>query len=158
MTTMQVFCAALLLTSTFALAESPVLLSESAESFETAPMDVKIQVVSALTTYCAACHGIGRLNFLPTEEPADNWAVLFSEISPLSKLKWNVAITQALAWPSNSPPPFDTLRDPQNKRDWMPKGRKRIQISEALIKDPIEPSGPTVNARQLILRELSRYK
>ncbi|MCX6126382.1 MAG: hypothetical protein NTV34_16740, partial [Proteobacteria bacterium] len=116
MTPLKFFSAALLLTSNFALANSLSLLSESAESFETAPIEIKIQVVSTLTTYCAACHGIGRLNFLPAEEAADNWAVLFSENSPISKLKWNIAITQALAWPTNSPPPFNRMRDPQNNK------------------------------------------
>lgn len=123
-----------------------------------APLEVKSDIVGLLHTYCAGCHAIGKLNFLPSDSYVKNWHGLFNETSPISKTLWSTSILKVLDWPKDTPPAFGQLLDPVAGRDWMPKGIHRLRIAE----DWFQPSDPSVlvpvNPRQYIREQLSKYQ
>lgn len=84
--------------------------------------------VQKLRTYCRACHGVGELRFLRSDDDDEVWASLYRDIAPNSKKTWARAIREVLSWPSDEPPPFDKLLQAPD-RDWMPKGAKRASFA-----------------------------
>ena len=87
---------------------------------------------SKLRFYCKACHAIGDLKFIRSDDDAQLWAFLFREKSPHSGKIWADAIAEVLNWPSDVAPPFDPLMDPTHQRDWMPRGSKRLDLAADL--------------------------
>lgn len=101
--------------------------------------------VQKLRTHCKACHGLGELRFLPSENDAETWRFILTERSPRSQKIWAEVIREVLDWPTDEPPPFDQMMVPPD-RDWMPKGYKRIAFSQ----DSVE----TELTRRFLLRVL----
>lgn len=82
-----------------------------------------------LRTYCKACHAVeAQLRFIKNENNDDLWHTLYNERSPKSGKLWVDKIIEVLSWPSDTAPAFDAPLSSTN--DWMPKGYKRIQLSE----------------------------
>lgn len=101
--------------------------------------------VQKLRTHCKACHALGELRFLPSEDDSVTWDFVLHERSPRSGKLWVEAIREVLDWPTDDPPPFDQLMAPPD-RDWMPKGYKRIVFARDVVEG--EPT------RRFLLRVL----
>lgn len=101
--------------------------------------------VGKLRTYCKACHAIGELRFIHSEDDAEVWNHLFTARAPNSGKLWADGIVEVLSWPSDEPPPFDQLMDPP-ERDWMPRGSKRLHLA-----------ADSEGARRRIIESLSRW-
>lgn len=84
--------------------------------------------VQKLRTYCAACHALGGLRFIYSDDDSEVWSYLFTGQAPISKKLWSEAIQEVLSWPSDDPPPFNEPISPT--KDWMPKGEKRLRMAE----------------------------
>lgn len=87
--------------------------------------------VGKLRKYCAACHALGDLRFIHSDDDQVVWEFLFRGMSPQSKRPWAEAILDVLDWPGDSPPPFTHLKKPPSE-DWMPKGKKRLDFAADL--------------------------
>ena len=81
-----------------------------------------------LRQHCRACHGLGEMRFIFSDNDQENWEYLFNNRAPKSGKIWAVAIVEVLSWPSDSPPPFNQMLNPPDK-DWMPKGSKRLKFA-----------------------------
>ena len=80
-----------------------------------------------LRQYCQACHGLGELRFIYSENNEDLWKEISYGISPKSKMVWKRKIYEVLNWPSDAPPSF---QEPMSAgSDWMPKGIKRLDLA-----------------------------
>lgn len=108
----------------------------------------EIWAVQKLRVYCNACHGLGRLRFIYSDDDEQVWSYLFSESAPISKKPWAQAIIEVLDWPSDLPPPFEKPIAPD--KDWMPKGEKRLRLA-----DDTENG---VSARRRIIEALQKQK
>jgi len=84
--------------------------------------------VGRLRTHCAACHAVGELRFLHSDDDEEVWENLFREKAPHSQKIWAQAILEVLDWPTDAPPPFNQMMKPPD-RDWMPKGKKRLNLA-----------------------------
>lgn len=124
--------------------------------FDQAPEPTVTLVVKSLKTYCGACHGLGKLNFLPSEDYAENWKTIYTATSPSTGRVWRDAIIDVISWPTEAPPAFDQVKDPLTGRDWMPKGIKRLQMGEATIVP--QNSDTPIGIRSYILEELSNFQ
>jgi cytochrome c1 len=106
----------------------------AAPVFAEPPFDADAQVtVSKLRQYCAACHAIGTLRFIRSDDDQEVWQYLFVNEAPNSRKIWAEAIVEVLSWPSDIPPPFDQPMDPRGDRDWMPKGGKRLSFASDTV-------------------------
>ena len=94
--------------------------------------DVALITSAKLRTYCAGCHGLGELRFIPNQDDRDTWAFIFNNRSPKSGKIWAEVIADTLSWPSDTPPPANELMIPPH-RDWMPKGAKRQELASDSI-------------------------
>lgn len=99
-----------------------------------------------LRTHCTACHGVGDLRFIYSDDDKEFWDYIHTQKAPRSKKLWSEAIREVLTWPSDAPPDFDKPLDPTTGRDWMPKGFKRLELAEDHVGD--------LSARQFILMNL----
>lgn len=97
--------------------------------------DVAQTAVTKLRTFCTACHGIGNLRFIRSEDDREVWNYIYLNKAPNSQKLWAENILQVLSWPTDVPPPFDQPMDPGNNRDWMPKGAKRLSFSTDKVGD-----------------------
>jgi hypothetical protein len=88
----------------------------------------EVPAVQKLRTFCKACHGLGDLRFLKSDDDDRVWRDLFQTASPKSGKIWARAIVEVLSWPTDSPPPADQMMIPPD-RQWMPVGYKRILFS-----------------------------
>jgi hypothetical protein len=122
-------------------------LAQRAQAFEAPVFDADAKVaIQKMRTYCGACHAVGDLRFIRSDDDAEVWAYLFANRAPNSRKIWAQNIVEVLSWPRDVPPPFDQPMDPGNNRDWMPKGAKRLTFAEDQV------GGEAT--RQLILRKL----
>lgn len=113
------------------------------------PWETSVPVTCAkLRQYCQACHGLGDLRFIHSENDGELWEYIFQNNSPKTGKRWAERILAVLDWPSNSPPPADQLMSPPDS-DWMPKGFKRLKLAE----DHIEG----VAARRIMIETLRAY-
>lgn len=104
--------------------------SAKAQDFAAPPFDAKAQVtVSKLRQFCAACHAVGSIRFIRSEDDNEVWQYIYMNRAPNSQKIWAQNIIDVLSWPSDVPPPFDQPMDPGNNRDWMPKGAKRLSLA-----------------------------
>ena len=85
--------------------------------------------VKKLRLYCAACHAVGKVRFIYSDEDETVWRDLFTKTAPVSKRIWSKEIVDVLSWPTSTPPPFGQMIHFPNK-DWMPKGAKRIALAK----------------------------
>ena len=106
-----------------------ILIVYAGNSWGTVDMLTPPQVfaMQKLRQYCLACHGLGKLRFIYSENPVELWNYIQNERSPKSQALWVDEIYRVLSWPSNSAPPFDQMMTAD--RDWMPKGKKRLDLS-----------------------------
>mgnify|MGYP001006421172 CR=1 FL=1 len=81
-----------------------------------------------LRQYCTACHGLGKLRFIYSDDNVSLWKDIHTLRSPKSQNLWVDEILKVLDWPSNSAPPFDQMIQSPDK-DWMPKGKKRLDLA-----------------------------
>lgn len=102
--------------------------------------------VEKLRTFCKSCHATGALRFIWSEDDDEVWHYLAENRAPNSNLTWAAAIVDVLSWPSEAPPSLETVRDPENNRDWMPRGRKRLLFADDKV------DGETT--RRIVIREL----
>ncbi len=102
-----------------------------------------LYAAAKLRHYCKACHAVGTMKFITTEDDRELWASLFTERAPRTGKLWAEGIVEVLAWPSDAPPPFDSVMDPPSNRDWMPKGQKRLELAA-------ERDGTTVVRRSIV--------
>ena len=112
----------------------------------------QIFTIQKLRTYCNACHGLGNLRFIRSDDDTEVWDYLFKNKAPTSGKWWSDAIIEVLNWPSDSPPPFDQMLNPPNK-DWMPRGYKRILFSQDVV-GSVSSRGIVVEALQRQLPDL----
>ncbi len=84
--------------------------------------------VGKLRKYCAACHGLGDLRFIHSDDDEVVWDFILHNPSPKSKRRWADAILDVLDWPTDNPPPFTQLKKPPSE-DWMPRGKKRLDFA-----------------------------
>ena len=89
--------------------------------------DVKF-VGQTLRKYCKACHGLGKLRFIHSENDNELWDYILNNRAPNSGDYWYRSIQEVLDWPSDDAPPFNQMMLPPNQ-DWMPKGIKRLQLA-----------------------------
>ena len=87
--------------------------------------------VRKLRTYCAACHALGELRFIRSEDDREVWDFLFHNRAPNSKKLWAEGISEVLGWPTEAPPAFNQMMKPPDL-DWMPKGKKRLTLASDL--------------------------
>jgi hypothetical protein len=85
-------------------------------------------VVAKLRTHCQACHAVGSLRFIYSDDNQTVWNELFTRRAPGTGKLWAEGIVEVLSWPSDTPPAHDQPMDPPN-RDWMPKGAKRADLA-----------------------------
>jgi hypothetical protein len=85
----------------------------------------------ALLHYCRACHGVGALRFIRSNELDVVWQTVQTETVPGSPTLWRDAIAAALDWPQDSPPAPGTQRLPG--KEWMPKGVMREAIAHDVL-------------------------
>lgn len=85
--------------------------------------------VMKLRTYCNACHGVGELRFIHSDEDESVWNYIKTQTAPRSKKLWAEAIKDVLRWPSDAAPSFEQPMDPSGK-DWMPRGYKRLEFAQ----------------------------
>jgi len=112
-----------------------------------APTADELLAAERLRTFCAACHGLGNLRFIPDQNDSHTWTYILTERSPRSGKVWAEAIAETLSWPSDTPPSSgDMLLPPE--RDWMPKGGKRWELAADRVN--AEPT------RRFILRALGK--
>lgn len=105
-----------------------------AQDFAAPPFDAKAQVtVAKLRQYCAACHAVGSIRFIRSEDDAEVWQYIYMNRAPNSQKIWAQNIIDVLSWPGDVPPPFDQPMDPGNNRDWMPKGAKRLSLAQDAV-------------------------
>lgn len=104
---------------------TPVSAAKDAPPFD----DRAALAVDKLRTYCAACHGLGPLRFISSDNNQNVWDDLYTEHAPGSHEIWAEGIATVLDWPSESPPPFDHPMDPTTGHDWMPKGELRLRLA-----------------------------
>ena len=111
-----------------------LLLCVSVPAFsEEAPLTPEIiPAVAKLRIFCQACHAVGGLRFIWSDDDAQVWTYLFNNRAPNSPKLWADDIIDVLSWPTAIPPPFDQPMDPINHRDWMPKGSKRLELANDL--------------------------
>lgn len=83
--------------------------------------------VQKLRTHCNACHGLGKLRFLWSQDDDAVWHYLLTAQAPVSRKIWAEGIIEVLDWPGGKMPAFDTTL-PSGK-DWMPKGIKRVDLA-----------------------------
>ncbi len=96
----------------------------------TPPFDAKAQLaVSKMRQFCAACHAVGNLRFIRSDDDNEIWQYIHLTRAPNSQKIWAQNIIEVLSWPSDVPPPFDQPMDPGHNRDWMPKGAKRLSLA-----------------------------
>lgn len=110
------------------------LLSTLASTLPAADLLTPPQVLAMqkLRQYCAACHGLGGLRFIHTESNEQLWVDIHTERSPKSQALWIDEIRKVLDWPSDSAPPVDhPMSSPE--KDWMPKGKKRLDLAAETI-------------------------
>jgi hypothetical protein len=132
----------------FASAGLAVLMwSSGAASAASEPGAADLVAAAKLRAYCKACHAVGELRFIQSDDDAALWTSLFTERSTRSGTVWAAAISAVLSWPSDAPPPFDPIMDPSANRDWMPRGAKRLDFAADTV------DGTPV--RRLILERLS---
>ncbi len=81
--------------------------------------------------YCFACHASGSRRFIYSESDEEMWDYIFNHHAPGSGKLWAEGIRDVLNWPTNSPPPFNQYMVSPSQ-DWMPKGVKRLQLSEEM--------------------------
>ena len=86
-------------------------------------------VAAKLRTHCAACHAVGRMRFIWSDDDLEVWNYILANRAPISGKLWGNAIIEVLSWPTDNAPPFDQLMDPSGNRDWMPKGVKRLDLA-----------------------------
>jgi hypothetical protein len=109
----------------FALSLSPIAKAQ----------DHRQVAIDKLRQYCAACHGVGTLRFIRSDDDQIFWDSLFTERPDPNSRTWAELIAEVLDWPLDRPyPDFRQLRVPPNK-DWMPKGFGRVELSEDIIGD-----------------------
>ncbi len=82
-----------------------------------------------LRQHCEACHGLGDLRFINSDDDQEMWDYILSTNVPNTNKLWIKAMIPVLSWPSDEPPPFDQYMDPATKSDWMPRGYKRIPFA-----------------------------
>ena len=99
---------------------------------------------SVLIAYCQACHGIGKLRFIYSKNPAEVWTYIQTKSPQGSTRLWSEEIRDALSWPDDKPPPAGSLREPG--KEWMPKGSRRQDIHADRLGD--------VSAREFLLERL----
>lgn len=104
---------------------------------------------AAMNKYCRSCHGVGRLRFFHSDNPRDFFADLNKMTSPISNTKWLPLIVDAISWPTDEAPSFETTRYPSGK-DWMPLGSKRLSLSDDFIGD--------VKARHFLVQYLEQLQ
>lgn len=102
-----------------------------------------------LREYCKACHAVGTMKFIQSDDDREFWNALFVERSPRSGKVWAVAISEVLGWPTDVAPPYDRVMDPPSNRDWMPKGAKRLDLAA-------DSEGGTP-VRRLILQAITEH-
>lgn len=102
-----------------------------------------------LRQYCKACHAVGALKFIQSDDDREMWNSLFANRAPKSGKVWAQGIAEVLQWPAETAPPFDQIMDPSGNRDWMPKGAKRLDFATDFI-------GAT-SVRRLILQALTEH-
>ena len=85
-----------------------------------------------LRTYCQACHGLGEMRFIHGDDDETLWSFLLNNRAPRSGKLWIDGIIEVLDWPDGQMPPFDRLLEPPS-RDWMPKGIKRVEMSQSVV-------------------------
>lgn len=81
-----------------------------------------------LRKYCGACHAVGALRFIHSENDDELWSYILTHEVPETRKLWAQRIYETLNWPSDSPPPFGQLMEPP-LHDWMPKGVKRLEFA-----------------------------
>lgn len=88
----------------------------------------KPTTIKAVRKYCKACHAVDNLRFIKSENDEELWDTIFTEKSPKSGKIWAERMIAVLSWPNTAPPPFD--QPIAQDSDWMPKGYKRLLLSE----------------------------
>lgn len=101
-----------------------VLLLYAARSFAlTDDLDSAQRFVTQkLRTYCNACHGVGELRFIYSDDDLAMWNYIFSNNAPTAKVLWAKQIVALLDWPDDEAPPG-------SQTQWMPKGAKRLELA-----------------------------
>lgn len=101
-----------------------------AQPIDTPPFDAKAQVaIAKMRQFCAACHAVGNVRFIRSEDDHEVWQYIHLNRAPTSQKLWVEGMIEVLSWPSDVPPPFDQPMDPRHNRDWMPKGAKRLSMA-----------------------------
>lgn len=103
--------------------------------------------VGKLRSYCAACHALGELRFIRSDDDREVWKYLFENRAPHSGKLWADGIREVLDWPTDKAPPFDQMLHAPD-RDWMPKGQKRLRLASDVENGK--------SSRQRLLQELMK--
>jgi hypothetical protein len=82
-----------------------------------------------ITKYCQACHAVGDIRFINSEDPEIVWEDIFVVMGPY-KVPWATVIYDRLNWPVDDP---EKLFKPAHGSDWMPLGSKRYDIVDQKI-------------------------
>jgi len=90
--------------------------------------------VNKLRQFCGACHAVGDLKFITSDNNQYVWNYIYTNNAPNSQKKWADQIYKVLNWPNGVPPAFDQLMVPPNQ-DWMPKGSKRTNFATDKVGD-----------------------
>lgn len=108
--------------------------AQTQDLFYAPPFDAKAQLtVSKLRQYCAACHAVGNVRFIRSDDDSEVWQYIYFNRSPNANKLWSENIIEVLSWPGDVPPPFDQPMDPGHNRDWMPKGAKRLSLAAETV-------------------------
>lgn len=108
--------------------------AQTFDQFFAPPFDAQAQLtVSKLRQYCAACHAVGNVRFIRSDDDAEVWQYIYLNRSPNANKLWSENIIEVLSWPGDVPPPFDQPMDPGHNRDWMPKGAKRLSLAAKTV-------------------------
>lgn len=99
----------------------------SVQSFSEPLTPSQALTCSKLRQYCQACHALGELRFIYSDNNEELWREISYGISPKSKMIWKRKIYEVLNWPTDAPPSF---QEPMSASgDWMPKGIKRLDLA-----------------------------
>jgi hypothetical protein len=92
-----------------------------------------LAAAAKLREYCRACHAVGTMKFIQSDDDRVLWDSLFVNTAPHTGKTWAQGIVEVLSWPSDTPPPFDRVMDPPTNRDWMPRGAKRLDLAADVL-------------------------
>ena len=96
------------------------------------PLGAEREVLAQkLIQFCRPCHGIGKRRFLRSEDPAEIWTTITTELVPDTKTLWREAMITALSWPDATPPAPGTGYAPG--KEWMPKGALRGDLASDTV-------------------------